>query len=87
MWNLFKKKGSNNNNPTSDTGGSFAANMMAKIAMKKIQKMSPQERNKMMQEAFKPENKDKMLAAMEMMKKSGQITDEQIEMAKKKLGL
>jgi hypothetical protein len=81
MWNPFKK------NNSQAGGGNFAANMMAKVAMKKIQKMSPQERNKMMQEAFKPENKNKLLSAMEMMKKSGQISEEQMEMAKKKLGL
>ena len=60
--------------------------MMSKIAMKKMAKMSPQEQQKMMQEAFKPENKDKMLAVMEQMKKSGQITESQYNIAKQKLG-
>lgn len=61
--------------------------MLQRIAMKKLEKMSPEERNKVMQDAMKPENKDKILAVIEQMKKSGQLTDEQIEMAKKKLGL
>lgn len=61
--------------------------MMQKIAMKKLEKMSPQEKNKIMQEAFNPKNKDKLLAAMEQMKKSGQITEEQYNMAKQKLGM
>lgn len=41
----------------------------------------------MTQDMMKPENKDNLLQAMEMMKKTGQITDEQTEEAKKKLGL
>jgi len=60
--------------------------MMQKIAMKKLEKMSPEERNKMMQDAFKPENRDKMLAVMEQMKKSGQMTEDQYKMAKERLG-
>ena len=61
--------------------------MMSKIAMKKLQNMSPQERQSMAREAFKPENKDKMLSVMEQMRKTGQITEEQYNMAKQKLGL
>jgi hypothetical protein len=80
MWNPFKKS-------NSSASGNFATNMMMRIAQKKIEKMSPKERESMMQEAFNPKNKDKLLSAMEMMKKSGQITDEQYEMAKKKLGV
>jgi len=79
MFNIFKKNKS--------TGGNFATNMLAKIAMKKLEKMSPAEQQKMMQEAFKPENRDKMLVVMEQMVASGQITQEQYDMAKKKLGL
>lgn len=60
--------------------------MMQKVAMKKLQNMSPQEQQKLMQEAFKPENRDKLLSAMEQMKKSGQITEEQYRMAKQKMG-
>ena len=60
--------------------------MMAKVAEKKMRNMSPQEQQKMMQEAFKPENKDKLLKAMEMMRQSGQISEEQYNMAKQKLG-
>ena len=61
--------------------------MLQRIAMRKIEKMSPGEREKMMQEAFKPENKDKMLAVMDQMKASGQITEEQYNQAKQRLGL
>lgn len=62
-------------------------NMASRVAMKKMAKMNPKEQQKMMQEAFKPENKDKMLAVMEQMRKSGQITEEQYNLAKQKMGL
>ena len=61
--------------------------MLQRLAMKKLEKMSPEERNKVMREALKPENKDKILAVIEQMKKTGQLTNEQIEEAKNKLGL
>ena len=64
----------------------MAMGMMSKVAMKKLQNMSPKEQQKMMSEAFKPENKDKMLAVMEQMRASGQISEEQYKMAKQKLG-
>ncbi|MFC1756363.1 hypothetical protein ACFLY1_00245 [Patescibacteria group bacterium] len=80
MWNPFKKD-----------SGKQKMGMFQKIAMKKLEKMSPQEREKVMKKAMDPENiaknKDKILASMEQMKASGQVTDEQIEMAKKKMGL
>ncbi|MDQ1284279.1 MAG: hypothetical protein QG620_627 [Patescibacteria group bacterium] len=60
--------------------------MMAKIAEKKIKNMSPKEREKMAREAFNPKNKGKLLSAMEMMRKGGQISEEQYRMAKEKLG-
>jgi len=63
------------------------ANMMARVAMKKMAKMNPKEQQKMMQDAMKPENKGKLLQVMEMMKKSGQISEAQYDEAKKKLGL
>lgn len=65
--------------------------MLQRVAMKKLEKMNPEERRRLMQKVMSPENlsknKDKILAAMEMMKKTGQITDAQAEEAKKKLGL
>lgn len=79
MWNIFKKK--------TDTNDTQKMGMLQRLAMKKMMNMSPEEKEKMMQEALKPENKGKLLQAMEMMKKSGQVTDEQMEEAKKKLGL
>ena len=78
MWNPFKK--------VKSKAGSAAMGMMAKIAMKRVEKMDPKEREKMMQKAFDPKNRDKMLSVMEQMKKSGQISEEQYRMAKEKLG-
>jgi len=81
MFNIFKKKQNNNNNDAQKLG------MLQRLAMKKAEKMSPNERNKMMQEAFKPENRDKLMKAMEQMKKTGMISEEQIKLAKEKMGL
>jgi hypothetical protein len=82
MWNPFKKISSNDPNQLG---------FIQRIAMKKLEKMSSKEKEKMMQEAMRPENiaknKDKILAAMEQMKASGQITEEQIKIAKNKFGL
>lgn len=66
---------------------SVGLGMMQKIAMKKLEKMGPEERNKIMQKAMKPENRDKLLAAMEQMRAAGQITEEQYRQAKEKLGM
>lgn len=78
MWNPFRK---------TDTDDTQKLGMLQKLAMKKMMNMSPAEKEKMMREAMKPENKAKLLSAMEMMKKTGQITDAQVEEAKQKLGL
>jgi hypothetical protein len=65
--------------------------MLQRLAIKKLEKMDPKEREKLMQKALSPENiaknKDKILETMEQMKSSGQLTDEQLKMAKEKLGL
>lgn len=88
MWNPFKKNSANNNdddqidNAKSD---SPKMNMLQRLAMKKLEKMSPQEKAKMAQEFFKPENKGKLSTALEMMRKAGQISEEQYRLAKQKL--
>lgn len=85
MWNPFKKKNNNSSGNTQKMG------MLQKLAMKRLQSMSLEEREKIMRKAMAPENiaknKDKILATMEQMRASGQLTDAQLEMAKKKLGL
>lgn len=79
MWNPFKK--------LKKTSSDFAVNMASRVAMKKMAKMNSKEQQSMMAEVMNPKNRDKMLQVMEMMKKSGQITEEQYNIAKQKLGL
>lgn len=63
------------------------AGMMQRVAMKKAMNMSPEERDKVLAEAMKPENRAKMEKAIKMMEKIGMANKEQIEAAKKQLGL
>jgi hypothetical protein len=79
MWNPFKKAKNNIQ--------SSAMKMMAGVAMKKIQKMNPHEREKLMKEAFDPKNSEKMLEVIKTMRASGQITEEQYKTARQKLGI
>lgn len=83
MWNPFKKK--------KDIDDPNQMGFVQRIAMKKMMSMSPEQREKMMRKVMTPENisknKDKILAAMEQMKASGQMSADQIELAKRKLGL
>ena len=80
MFNIFKKKASE-----------LKMKMLQSVAMKKLEKMNPAERealaHKMMGEMSKPENKNKMLQVLEQMKSSGQISEEQYRMAKQKMGM
>jgi len=90
----FKKTSSNSNASDDDDDDSKDPNKMGfvqRLAMKKMMSMSPQQREKMMQKVLTPENisknKDKILAAMEQMKASGQMSASQIKEAKRRLGL
>lgn len=86
MFNIFKRKKS-----TGKADDKQKMGMLQRLAMKKMERMSPEERQKLMQKVMRPENiskhKDQILSTMEQMKASGQITDEQIALAKKQLGL
>ena len=83
FWKKNKTSDENNNSPK--------IGMLQRLAMKRVMNMDPKEREKLMQKALAPENitknKDKILATMEQMKESGQLTEEQMKMAKEKLGL
>lgn len=83
---FWKKKRDDENSAEKQKMG-----LLQRLAMKKVMSMDPKEREKLMQKALMPENivknKDKILATMEQMKSSGNLTDEQIKMAKEKLGL
>lgn len=65
-------------------------NAVQKLAMSHLMKMKPEERDRLMAEFLNPENiakhKDEVLAMIENMEKSGQISKEQISLIKNKLG-
>lgn len=66
-------------------------NTIQKLAMNRLMKMKPEERDRLMAEFLSPENiakhKDEILAMIDNMEKSGQISKEQINLIKNKLGL
>ena len=71
--------------------GAKDMNMFQRFAMKRVLKMSPEERQKVLQKAMTPKNiekhKGEILAQLEAMKKAGQMSDDQYRLAKRKLGL
>jgi hypothetical protein len=83
MFNIFKNK-NKSDNPNQ-------MGFIQRIAMKKMQNMSPEQQMKMAQKLMTPDNisknKDKIIDMMEQMKASGQINPEQAEMVKKQFGL
>ncbi len=83
MWNPFKK--------SIKAGNPDQMGFLQRLAMKRFMSMSEEEKMKLTQKMMTPENvaknKDKILETIEQMKASGQITAEQAEEAKKKLGL
>jgi len=105
-WNPFKKNNQGNGNSVGQTVSAQQSSvskkskktiqqpkmgMLQRLAMKKLENMNPEERNKLMQKFLSPENiqknKGQILAAMQQMKTSGQITADQYEEAKKRLGI
>ena len=95
MWNPFKKKSSEGNEEDLSSVPGMPdtkdMNMIQRFAMKRLMKMSPAEREKVMRKAMTPKNvekhKDEILASLEQMRKSGQISDDQYRLTKAKLGL
>lgn len=96
MWNPLKKKSDTSSaNPTQSPVPGIPdtkdMNFMQKFALKRLEKMSPAERQKMMQKALNPKNiqkhKGEILATLDAMKKSGQMSDDQYRLAKKRFGL
>lgn len=96
MWNPFGK------NEEDDTelakmaelaGGKDIKDMgmMQKFALKRLAKMSPAEREKMMKKAMTPKNiekhKGEILQSLEAMRKAKQVSDDQYRLAKKRFGL
>ena len=87
LKNIFKKKDKKNANPMDPENMSFVQRM----AMKKLKKMSPEEREKMIKKVVTPENiqknKKDILKTLEQMEKSGQMNSHQVFEAKKRMGL
>lgn len=81
MWNPFNKK------VELDENGQPKLNFLQRMAMKKIEKMSPEEREKMMQDALKPENRGKLIKEMEKMVESGALSKNQLKKAKERMGI
>jgi hypothetical protein len=94
MWNPLKKKSDTDKAAkpvlpgmpdTKDMG------MLQRFALKRLEKMSPEERQKMMKKAMTPKNvqkhKGEILATLDAMKASGQMSDDQYRLAKKRFGL
>lgn len=86
ILDVFKKK-KKTGNPMDPQNMGF----MQRMAMKKLEKMSPEEREKMMKKVLTPENiqknKKDILNTIEQMQKSGQMNSHQAFEAKKRLGL
>lgn len=90
MFNIFKKKSKDekkNKNPLNPENMGF----MQRMAMKKLEKMSPDEREKLMKKVMTPDNIQKnkadILKTLEQMQKSGQMNAHQVFEAKKRMGL
>ncbi|TXH06634.1 MAG: hypothetical protein E6Q06_05270 [Candidatus Moraniibacteriota bacterium] len=101
-WNPFKKADPKEESALLDEAAKLEAefnalpgakdmNMFQRFAMKRVLKMSPEERQKVLQKAMTPKNiekhKPEILAQLDAMKKAGQMSDDQYRLAKRKLGL
>lgn len=62
-----------------------------KFAMKRLEKMSPAEREKLMKKAMTPKNiekhKGEIKETLDAMKAAGQISDDQYRLAKKRFNI
>ncbi|EKE20354.1 MAG: hypothetical protein ACD_8C00013G0003 [uncultured bacterium] len=87
ILDAFKKKKDKNADPMDPANMGF----MQRMAMKKLEKMSPEEREKLMKKVMTPENINKnkadILKTIEQLQKSGKMNSHQAFEAKKRLGL
>ncbi len=95
MWNPLKKKDENESEEEKkllegmpDTKD---MNVIQRFAMNRIMKMKPEEREKLMKKAMTPKNVEKhkgeIIQQLETMRKSGQISDDQYRLAKKRFNI
>ncbi len=81
MWNPFSKK------VQLDEDGKPKLGFLQRMAMKKIESMSPEERDKLMQDAFNPKNRKKLLKEMDKMVEQGIMSKSQLKKAKERMGI
>jgi len=86
MFNIFKKK-----KKTGDPTDPENMGMLQKLAMKRIMKMKPEDREKLIKDMLKPEkiqkNKKDILEYLEQMERAGKMNKHQVFEAKKRLGI
>lgn len=98
MWSPFKKKTDPEQaapaaKPAPPAGGPDPEKMgfFEKMAYKRFMAMSPQEQRKTMEKMLTPKNvekhKDEILAQLEQARKTGQMSDDQYRLARRKLGI
>jgi len=81
MWNPFNKK------VQLDEDGKPKLGFLQRMAMKKIESMSPEEREQLMQDAFNPKNRKKLLKEMDKMVEQGIMSKSQVRKAKERMGI
>lgn len=82
MWNPFKKK-----KIEFDENGQPKLGFLQRMAMKKFEKMSDEEKQKVFQDAFNPKNRKKLLKEMDKMVESGMMSKSQLRKAKERMGI
>lgn len=86
MLNIFKKKKKKNDLTDPENMG-----FIARLAMKRIKKMKPEDRERLIKDMLKPEkiqkNKKDILEYLEQMEKAGKMNKHQVFEAKKRLGI
>jgi len=94
MWNPFKKTDDDEKKDLPIIPGmpdTKDMNMMQRFAMKRLMKMNPAERDKVMRKAMTPKNiekhKGEILASLEAMRKAGKISDDQYRLTKARFGI
>ncbi len=104
QWNPFSKKNPDKKEAPKDVDAEMEKllsapgapdpkdlNMLQRMALKRLAKMDPAGRDKVMKKAMTPKNinkhKDEILESLEAMRKAGQLSDDQYRLAKKRLGL
>jgi hypothetical protein len=93
MWNPLKKKSISATDDAKSKDPTKPGNMgfLARMAMKRFEKMTPEQQEEVIKKTLDPnniqKNKKKILEMFDAMEKSGQMNKHQVFEAKKRLGL